>query len=401
MTEGQPKTPGLGPVLLTVLLDLLGFGLVIPLLSFYAEDFGATELQVTLLMAVYSIAQFVMAPFWGSLSDRVGRRPVMLMSVGMTALMLLAFGLSNQLWMLFLFRTLHGAAAANISTAQAYVADVTTPENRARGMGLIGASFGVGFTLGPWMGGELSHFGYQAPIFLAAALSAVNFVWVLLRLPESRPPDTAADGTPHAHRRTLDPRALVDGLRHPVVGLCIALTFVAVFSFAMMEGTFALVAEHRWGMGAAQVGRVFGLIGIIGIVIQGGLIGRLTKRFGEPLLVGIGYALNAAGLAILAVSMGGASMWAACTLLAIGSSLANPSLQSLISKAASAEDQGAVLGVNQSFSALARATAPQTGGLLYTRWFDGGAMAVGALLMGTALLLSIPATRRARAAVTG
>jgi MFS family permease len=393
MTER--KTPGLGPVLLAVLLDLLGFGLVIPLLSFYAEEYGASGLQVTLLMASYSIAQFFMAPVWGSLSDRVGRRPVMLVSVAMTAVMLTGFALSNQLWLLFLFRTLHGAAAANISTAQAYVADVTTPETRARGMGLIGASFGVGFTLGPWIGGELSVFGYEAPILLAAGLSALNFVWVLLRLPESRHPGTHDE----AHRRTLDPTALVRGLRHPVVGLCIALTFIAVFAFAMMEGTFALVAEHRWRMDAAQVGRVFGLIGVIGIVIQGGLIGRLSTAFGEPLLVAVGYTLNATGLALLAVSGGGATMWSAAALLAVGSSLANPSLQSLISKAAPDDEQGAILGVNQSFSALARATAPQTAGLLYTYWFDGGAMAVGAMLMVGALLLSIPATRRARASL--
>ena len=394
MSEDTHK-PGLGPVLLAVVLDLVGFGLVIPLMSFYAEEYGATGLQVTLLMAVYSIAQFIMAPFWGSLSDRVGRRPVMLMSVGMTCLMLLGFGLANQLWMLFLFRTLHGAAAANISTAQAYVADVTTPENRARGMGLIGASFGLGFTLGPWMGGELSHFGYEVPIFLAAGLSALNFLWMFMRLPESRSAETAAH---NAHRKTLDPTALINGLRHPVVGLCILLTFVAVFSFAMMEGTFARVAEHRWSMSAPQDGRDFGLIGIIGIVIQGGMIGRLTKRFGEGRLIGVGYLLNGTGLGLLAVSTGGGSMWGACTLLAIGSSLANPSLQSLISKATSADDQGKILGVNQSFSALARATAPQTGGLLYTYWFDGGAMAVGAMLMFSALLLSIPATNRVRSA---
>ncbi len=389
--SGERTTPGLGPVLLAVLLDLLGFGLVIPLLSFYAEEYGASGLQVTLLMACYSIAQFFMAPVWGTLSDRIGRRPVMLVSVGMTALMLTGFALSNQLWLLFLFRTLHGAAAANISTAQAYVADVTTPETRARGMGLIGASFGVGFTLGPWIGGELSVFGYEAPILLAAGLSALNFVWVLLRLPESRRPD--ADSA--VHRRTLDPGALWRGVSHPVVGLCIGLTFIAVFAFAMMEGTFALVAEHRWAMDAAQVGRVFGLIGIIGIVIQGGLIGRLSKAFGEPLLVGVGYTCNAMGLVLLAVSGGGASMWSAAALLAVGSSLANPSLQSLISKAAPEDEQGAILGVNQSFSALARATAPQTAGLIYTYWFDGGAMAVGAMLMFGALLLSIPATQRA------
>lgn len=387
------KAPGLGPVLLAVLLDLLGFGLVIPLLSFYAEQYGASGLQVTLLMAVYSVAQFVMAPFWGSLSDRVGRRPVMLVSVGMTALMLTAFALANQLWLLFVFRALHGAAAANISTAQAYVADVTTQENRARGMGMIGAAFGVGFTLGPAMGGELSRFGYEVPILVAAALSAVNFVWVFVRLPESRKPDQGASSS-----RTLNPAALLQGLAHPIVGLCIALTFVAVFAFSMMEGTFALIAEHRWSMDATRVGRVFGLIGIIGVVIQGGLIGRLSKRFGEPLLVGLGYTFNAIGLALLALSPGGATLWSAAACLAVGSSLANPSLQSLISKATNADDQGAILGVNQSFSALARALAPGTGGLLYTYWFDGGAMATGAVMMTLALLLSIPATRRAYAA---
>lgn len=383
------RAPGLGPVLLTVLLDLLGFGIVIPLLSFYAETFRATPMQVTLLMASYSIAQFLMAPVWGALSDRVGRRPVMLASIAMTALTLTGFALAPSLGWLFVFRALHGAGAANISTAQAWVADVTTPENRARGMGLIGASFGVGFTLGPWLGGELSPYGYQVPILVAAALSAINFVWAALRLPESRRPDTASAA------RRIDPEALLAGLRHPVVGLAIGLTFLAVLAFSMMESTFGLVAEHRWSMDAAQVGRVFGWIGLIGIVVQGGLIGRLVKRFGEPRLVAVGYALNAAALGLLAVSPGGATMGVAVTLLAIGTGLANPSLQALISRGASANAQGSALGANQSLSALARAIGPALGGALYTRWFDGGAMAVGATLMLLALGLSIPATRRA------
>ena len=393
-TSDEAPTPGLGPVLLTVLLDLVGFGLVIPLLSFYAEDYGATALQVTLLMAIYSVAQFLMAPVWGGLSDRIGRRPVMLVSIAMTSLMLLGFALANELWLLFVFRALHGAAAANISTAQAYVADITTPENRAKGMGLIGASFGLGFTLGPWIGGELSQFGLHVPILLASGLSALNFVWALLRLKESRVPGVDAGH----HRRTLDPMQLWRGITHPVVGLVILLTFVSVFSFSMMESTFALIAEHRWTMGAREVGRVFGVIGVIGIVIQGGMIGRLSKRFGEPALVGVGYFCNAVGLGLLTFSMGGATMWTAAAMLALGSSLANPSLQSLISRATSPDEQGAILGVNQSFSALARAIAPATGGLLYTNWFDGGAMAAGAVMMGLALLLSIPATQRAKRA---
>ncbi|NCG21889.1 MAG: MFS transporter, partial [Rhodobacterales bacterium] len=155
----KKRGQGLGPVLLTVVLDLVGFGLVIPLLTFYAEDYGATAIQVGLLMASYSIAQFLFAPFWGALSDRMGRRPVMLASIAGTTIFLAAFAAADSLAMLFLFRTLHGASAANISTAQAYVADITDKDSRSKGMGLIGASFGIGFSLGPWIGGELSVYG--------------------------------------------------------------------------------------------------------------------------------------------------------------------------------------------------------------------------------------------------
>jgi DHA1 family tetracycline resistance protein-like MFS transporter len=391
MTEAKPRGRSLGPVLLTVLLDLLGFGLVIPLLSFYAEDYGATPLQVTLLMAVYSIAQFVFAPVWGSLSDRIGRRPVMLLSIAGSALALSGFALATTVPMLFLFRGLHGMCAANISTAQAYVADVTTPENRARGMGLIGASFGLGFSLGPWLGGELSAFGLVVPIWTAAGLSALNFAWALFGLPESRPVGDRATA-----RRPLDPRALWKGVSHPVVGAAIALTFAATFAFALLESTFALVAEHSWDMGAQDVGRLFGLIGVVGIVIQGGLIGRLVARFGERILVIFGYLCTASGLVTLGLAPGGLTVWGGCTLIAIGQSVANPSLQSLISRAVSADEQGAILGVNQSLGALARATAPPLGGTLYTHVARGAAMLVGGAVMGLALLLAGPATRRAR-----
>lgn len=391
---GSIRGKGLGPVLLTVLLDLLGFGLVIPLLSFYAEDFGATALQVTVLMACYSLAQFLFAPVWGSLSDKVGRRPVMLVSIAGSALFLACFAASTALWQLFLFRTLHGACAANISTAQAYVADVTEPEDRAKGMGLIGASFGVGMSLGPFLGGELSPWGLAAPIWAAAALSAINFVWAFFGLKESRPVGEGARSS-----RTVDPRALLTALKHPIVGLAIALTFVQTFAFSMMESTFALVAEHSWTMNAQDVGRLFGMIGVVGIVIQGGLIGRLVKRFGERALIGVGYLLNAAGLIQLAFTEPGVGIWVGCTLVAAGISIVNPSLASLISRAATKHDQGAVLGSNQSLSALARAIAPTIGGALFTHWFMGGAFLTGGLLMLVALVLSVPAVRRVSAAV--
>ncbi len=384
------RTPGLGPVLLAVLVDLLGFGLVIPLLTFYAESFHASAIQVTLLAAVYSLAQFAFAPVWGRLSDQVGRRPVMLVSIAGTAVFLAAFALAPSLPWLFVCRALHGAFAANISTAQAYVADVTTPENRARGMGLIGASFGIGFSLGPWVGGELSPYGLAVPIWAAAALSALNFAWAVVALPESRPA-----GQRQATHRSLDPRHLGRALRHPAVGPAIGLAFTATAAFAMMEATFSLVAEHSWRMDAQGVGRVFALIGGIGILVQGGLLHRLVRRYGEPSLVVVGYAANAAGLATLAFAGPGAALWVGCAAIAVGSSLANPSLTSLISRGAGSDQQGAVLGVNQSLGALARAAGPAAGGFLYAHWFRGGAFLVGAILMATSMAAAWPIARRA------
>lgn len=389
----RPK-PSLGPVLLTVLLDLLGFGLVIPLLSFYAETFGASAREVTALMASYSVAQFLFAPMWGALSDRVGRRPVMLASVAGSAIFLALFASADQLWMLFVLRFLHGACAANIGTAQAVVADLTTPENRARGMGLIGASFGLGFTLGPALGGVLAEYGMATPIWVAAALSAINFVWAWLRLPESR-----HAGSGSASSRTYNLEVIFRTLSHPTVGMVIGLTFVATFAFSMLEATFSLTAEHVWSMGPRDVGMLFGMIGIIGIVIQGGLTGRLTRRFGESLLLNIGYLCTASGMLLLAIAsrqhMDLAFTLFACALVAVGTSLANPSLSSLISRASSRDQQGSTLGVNQSLAALARATAPAVGGELYSSWYEGGAFAVGAIMMTAAMLLSIPAARRA------
>ena len=391
MSVAAPR-PGLGPVLLTVFLDLLGFGLVIPLLSFFAQERGASPWEVTALLASYSVAQFIGAPLWGALSDRVGRRPVLLLSTAATALFLALFALATSLPALFLFRTLHGLAAANIPTAQAYVADVTEGADRARGMGLIGAAFGVGFTVGPMVGGLLSVWGLAAPLLVAAGLSAINAVWVWARLPESRPPGARPASTARPRRMA----ALRAALGHPVVGLAVGLTFAAGFAFSMLEATFSLVAEHVWGMGAQQVGGLFGLIGAIGIVVQGGLIGRLVRAFGEPPLVVVGFASTAAGMAVLGTVPAGAGVWSGCGLVAIGSSLSNPSLTSLISRSTGASEQGAVLGAAQSLGALARATAPGIAGWLYTAWQPTGALLTGAVLMGASAVFAAPATLRAR-----
>ncbi len=384
------------PVLLAVFLDLVGFGIVIPLLTFYAETFGATALQVTLLMASYSLAQFLFAPIWGALSDRFGRRPIMLFSIFATAAGLAGFASATAVWQLFLFRTLHGMATANISTAQACVADITPPEKRAMGMGLIGASFGVGFTVGPLIGGELSAFGYDAPIWAAAGLSALNFVVALFLLPETKKPSAETN----VRRRSIHPGAFWDVLRHPVVGLCVALTFVLTSAFGMMESTFTLFAEHERELTAAQVGRMFGVAGLVMIVVQGGLIGRLVKRFGEGALVPVGLVLLAIGLALLPLAPPVLPMVSVFTLMAIGQGISNPSLQALISQGTSEQEQGFVLGTNQSLSALARVVGPAAGGLLFTVGGPSAPFFTGAAIVGLSVWLAIVAIRRRNEALS-
>ena len=384
------------PVLLTVFLDLVGFGIVIPLLPFYAEAVGANALQVTLLMAAYSLSQFLFAPFWGSLSDRFGRRPILLVSIFATILGLAGFALATNVWMLFLFRTLHGAAAANISTAQAAIADITPPEKRAMGMGLIGAAFGVGFTVGPWIGGELAEYGIAAPIWMAAGLSALNLALAAIFLPETRRPDSEP-----ARPRPLHPARFLEVARHPVVGLSVVLTFVLTAAFALMESTFTLFAEHIHGLGPQQLGRMFGLAGLTMLILQGGLIGPLVRRFGEGKLIPYGVSTLAIGLVLLPLVPPGWALIAVFILIAIGQGLASPSLQSLISKSTPAEQQGFVLGTNQLMSALARVIGPAAGGLLYTGLDPASPfLAAAAILLG-GLLLSVAAVRqnaRARAA---
>ena len=383
------------PVLLAVFLDLVGFGIVIPLLTFYAETFDATAIQVTLLMACYSLAQFLFAPVWGAVSDRIGRRPVMLFSIGATAAGLAGFASATALWQLFLFRILHGMATANISTAQACVADLTPPDKRAMGMGLIGAAFGVGFTVGPLIGGELSALGYAAPIWAAAGLSAVNLVLAIFMLPETRP----ARIGPAFRKRSIRPDAFLEVLRHPVVGLCVLLTFVLTSAFGMMESTFTLFAEHVRGLSAVHVGRMFGVAGVVMIVVQGGLIGRLVKRFGEARLVPVGLALTAAGLALLPLAPPTVPMVAVFTLMAVGQGISTPSLQALISRGTADDEQGFVLGTNQSLSALARVAGPMAGGALYAGVGPSTPFWAGAVVVAGSVWLAVVAIRRRSAAL--
>ncbi len=379
-------------IFLTVVLDLLGFGLVIPLLTFYAESFGASAVEVTGLMTCYSVAQFFAAPLWGQASDRFGRRPLLLASIFMTAVMLAGFASAQSLLMLFVFRTLHGVFTANIAIAQACMADLTTPETRAKGMGLIGAGFGIGFTLGPFLGGELAKWGLTVPIWVAAGLSLVNFLLGIVMLPETRRPGG------HSERRPINPLALLEAMANKRVGLAIVTTFVFILAFAGMESTFTLFAKHAHGLKPEEVGRLFGIIGVVGAIVQGGLISRLVKRFGEAPLIPIGLVFTAIGVALMPFAPLGARLSGCFALIAFGQGIVSPALQSLISRGAPADKQGEILGANQSMSALARAAGPIMGGFLFEWKPSMPFVAAGAVLL-VAAALSVFAGRRAAATV--
>jgi DHA1 family tetracycline resistance protein-like MFS transporter len=271
--------PGLLVVYLTVFIDLVGFGIILPQLPYYAEAFGATGVWVGALLTAYSATQFLGASFLGRLSDRIGRRPVLLASLAGSAVSLVLSGLATSLATLVLARALAGLFGGSIAAAQAYVADSTTLEERARYMGFLGASIGLGFVLGPALGSGLARFGFGTAAFVAAGLAAANLVFGLFKLPETHGPERR-----HLAASRPDFSHLVAALRHPSMGRLLAATFLATLAFVAMEATFALLGEHRFGLDPARLGLVFTYVGVVIVVVQGGLVGPLAARFGERTL---------------------------------------------------------------------------------------------------------------------
>lgn len=344
-------TTPLGIVFTTVLIDLIGFGIVIPLMPLYAETFGASVTEIGLLTASFAFMQFLFAPVWGRLSDRVGRRPVILASLVGTAVASLIFGLAGALWLLFLARALDGLSGASYGAAQAYVADVTSPEERAHGMGLIGAAFGVGFVIGPAIGALFAAIDPRAPFFFAAGLAALNFALAWRRLPESR----RADSAPVTFSRfALLKASLASRSLAPLVWL----SFVGTFGFVAMEATFALLGARRFDFGLVEIGLVFTFIGVIAAIAQGGLVRPLVKRMGEWPVLRAGLVMTAASLALLAVVDELWALFPTLALLALGSGLVFPTVTTLVSKRAPEGDQGGVLGLMASTGGLARMTSP-------------------------------------------
>jgi multidrug resistance protein len=336
-----------------VLIDLIGFGIVLPLLPLYAERFGASVSTVGLLTASYALAQFVFAPIWGRVSDRVGRRPVILLALVGTVAASLTMGLADALWLLFLARVVDGISGASYAAAQAYIADVTTPEERAHGMGMIGAAFGLGFILGPALGALFALIDPRAPFFAAAALAAGNLLLAYRRLPE---PERHVSGSP-APRRSLLRRALGDGRLAPFVWLAL----LGNLGFVAMETTFALFAERRFDFGLEAVGLVFAYIGIVSAIVQGGLVRRVTRRYGEPRVMVAGLALTGVALALLPACYHLWELLPVLLLLAGASGLALPTITAGFSRRARADEQGGMLGILASAGGLARIVAPPIG----------------------------------------
>jgi DHA1 family tetracycline resistance protein-like MFS transporter len=381
-------------IFMTVFIDLIGFGIVIPLAPFYAEHFGASAMVVGMLQASFSLMQFLFAPFWGRLSDRIGRKPVILIGLFGSAVCYLVFGLAESLAVLFVARILAGIAGANIATAQAYMADVTTPENRAKGMGLIGAAFGLGFIFGPAIGGLLSGFGPAVPPLFAGALSFVNFVAACFVLPESRVVSSVA--RPRVSRL----KALTNALTRPGLPQLLLIFFLVTGAFSSFEATFALFGERRFGFTPSNIGYVFAFVGVVLTMVQGGLVGRLAKRFGEQRLMPAGILALAAGLALLPLVTSTAGLLVACALLAIGNGFNNPSVSSLISRITSADDQGGVLGVSQSVSSLARIIGPFAGGAAFDRFGAVAPFTGAAAIMVVALIIALGSVARMRLSPT-
>lgn len=402
------------PIFLIVLVDVFALTLVIPLLAIYAEQFGATPFQATLLIAVFAACQLVSGPVLGRTSDRIGRKPMLLVSQVGTLVGLLVMAGATSLAMIFVGRVIDGCTAGNLSLAQAWIADNTKPEERAKSFALIGIAFGLGFFLGPSMTGYLSQYGLRAPIYAAAAMSATSILCTATLLRTVRPGSGSVDDVGPAGRRlgVFEWSAYARYLRRPVLGRLLVQFLAFSFAFATFTSGFALFAERSftWNgtpFGPREVGYLFAYAGFLGIFLQGGLIGRLVARFGEHPLSTVGFLAMTLGFLFLGIVDRLGPLVVVTTLAALGQGLLRPTLTSLVSRSASADEQGVVLGLTQSLGSVAQMIAPPLGG-----WLIGGgllsawafvAAAAGAvgLVVGLSRRETVDVTEAARPAASG
>ena len=382
--------PKLLLLFLTLFFVMLGFGIIIPNLAYYAKEIGATPTEIAILMSIYSGMQLVFAPIWGRLSDKHGRKPAILFGLLGNAAALIGFGLAKDYVWLFIARSAAGiASAAVLPSVMAYVADITTSEERGRGMGLMGAAMGLGFILGPAIGGVMGR--HDMPFFVAGGLSLLTFLFALILLPESL--QQGLTGEAHADRHEwISPREIFrqTTLKSPLTPLFLV-AFFSTFSFAGLEMTFPLFIEDKWDYGEREMGWMFMVMGAIVVPLQGGLLGRLINWFGERRIILTGMLLNALGMVLLLTADSFASLTLYLTIAGIGNQLIRPTNTSWISKQTQI-GQGAAIGIMDAFLSLGRILGPLLGGWLYAKEAYPYAVLAGILVIAT-LCLYIPLRR--------
>jgi multidrug resistance protein len=343
---------------LVMFLVYIGFGIIIPVLPFYAENLGASPTELGLLMAVYSLLQLIFAPMWGRVSDKIGRKPVMLIGIAGLAVSFFIMAVSSKLWMLFAARIIGGfLSAANTPTAMAYVADITTPENRGKGMGIVGMAIGFGFVFGPAIGGIFSKASLGMPFYIAGFSSLITFLLVLAILQES---STEESRTEHSQKNTSLWQAFTGAL-----SILFILQLFISLSLSGLEATFAYFAAKRAGMNATQMGYVFMIMGLAGAIVQGGLMGTLTKKYGEGAVIQGGIIVSAIGFALILLVHNFVTAAIYLTIFGIGNGVIRPSISSLLTKTAST-GHGSSTGLLSSFDSLGRIVGPPLGGWLFS-----------------------------------
>jgi len=385
----MPLPPGFGPLWVTVAIDLVGFGIVLPILPRYAEDLEITPTVIGLLVASYSVAQMICSPLLGRLSDRIGRKPVLILSLCGTAAGSLLTGLAGTVWLLFLGRIVDGASGASVSVAQAAVADVATPEERPRLLGLLGAAFGVGFVVGPAIGTLAALGGPHIPFLVAAVISSTNALVAVRRLPETHPMVRARSAEP-IDGPAIEIAPSSAGLGGAVprgARQLLLVAFVALFAFSGFETTFSLLMKDRFDLTLSSTGAVFTVIGLALVLVQGGLIHPVHGRLGERGTLRAGLALNAVGLCLLAADGQWLTLVPALALLVLGQGLVTPTMSSAVAAQAGPADRGRLLGFQQSAGALARAVGPAAAGVLYDRVAVPAPYLLGAALVAVAFAL--------------
>jgi DHA1 family tetracycline resistance protein-like MFS transporter len=340
-------------IFLTIFVNLVGFGIIIPLLPYYAQTFGASPIVIGLLFGIFSLCQLVAAPALGDLSDRYGRRPILIFSLAGTVVSFVMLALAHSIAMLFAARIVDGLSGGNISTARAYVADVTEPKDRARAYGLIGAAFGLGFILGPALSGMLAGISYTAPIWAAAAITLVAMVMAWLWLPETVHRARAGAGNPFRYLPAL--------LRRPLVRRILTIDFIYWFAFAIFQTTFSLFAAQRFGFDVARTGYFFAGFGLLGAVIQGGFIRPVVRRLGDKRTFLLGLSFGAFGLVATALAHSVTMFALALIPVAFGIGFGHPTMSSLVSRVARGDEQGRVQGAASAVESLGRTVGPVWG----------------------------------------